>query len=988
MHRLMNPRLTVCLLAVAILLPASATPARAADRVSAITPQAGRPGDTVTIAGNGFGAKNVRITVAGLPAVVVKATGSVVSFVVPPAVPTGVVTVVATNPGGQRGSIAFRVLEGVRLRGTPTALAREVLTSLRPAPAAPADIDSRGVILTRIDARIAADATAGELNAALVSINGGIVAMQPGVLAIVVAVPRQNTAADLALQAAVFAASPGIRAASAGQQPARQVLPFDESAAVPGMSTLENVQVVHHLLPARFPAAWNAAGAGQRLLDGCRPIPVVVQDYFGQIGTDWDAEFPSVVPGTLAGDGSADTHGFDVLTTLAANFDAGPLTGANPFQRCLDLRRVSVHGISYGGVALQLAAQLQSLPTGKVVVNQSLGFTDSCDTCSPADIPSTLMSGLDRAYLALTWKEATHRRWNDFAIAVSAGNDAVDPLSTIYGGFGLALYGSPASISTTDDPSLNFAGIGGLYAPPLSRPEFPSLAASTDELIALAADTHSAGVDTLPPAFNTLIVGSTRPGVNPAALSTSAFSDRGANVHAVGECILFSLVAPGRCESGTSFAAPQVAGLLSYLWLLSPELRNNRSSAEAIAAVRENARDLPFGRFLDAYAAVLSLDAADVPTPATAPIRTALLDADGNGSFSENDLDMFVARYFDAADVPVQPARRDYSQFDLNGDGYTGGSRVDRFDLDRTGSIQFGRSVYATAQFEVGGERVTLDERSVTDLQIVCYYAYSPLYSGSEERRETALANHCAPITVSVNPASVTLAPGASRQLAATVRGTTDPRVNWVLTAGAGTLSATGFFTAGTTPGTYLARAISVVDPGAFADVTITVAGGTASALSGSLTLHSHKDFAPGLSEDTRISVTLTVEPVPVQPDSTPRFTVSAVTGTGAYTAEATSGCNRPPEVRSGSAAFGTLTISPDLLVATLSVSFSGTSTHTSCTNPTTVTSFNGSLSDGTFIGTPVVVNGAIVAIDFNRSETIATFPPPRVLVQSGRLVP
>ncbi len=111
--------------------------------------------------------------------------------------------------------------------------------------------------------------------------------------------------------------------------------------------------------------------------------------------------------------------------------------------------------------------------------------------------------------------------------------------------------------------------------------------------------------------------------------------------------------------------------------------------------------------------------------------------------------------------LPVEPTVRDYGQFDLNGDGFTGGTGVDRFDLDRTGSTQFGRSIYSAVEYDLGGVRVSLNENSLTDLQILCYYAYSPLYTGLEERRETLLANRCGTIAVTVNPASVTLAAGA-----------------------------------------------------------------------------------------------------------------------------------------------------------------------------------------------------------------------------------
>ena len=69
----------------------------------------------------------------------------------------------------------------------------------------------------------------------------------------------------------------------------------------------------------------------------------------------------------------------------------------------------------------------------------------------------------------------------------------------------------------------------------------------------------------------------------------------------------------------------------------------------------------------------------------------------------------------------------DFSQYDLNGDGFTGGSTTERFDLDRTGSTQYGTSVYSTVLQNIGGD-VSFNENQLTDLQILCYYAYSPLY--------------------------------------------------------------------------------------------------------------------------------------------------------------------------------------------------------------------------------------------------------------------
>jgi len=65
----------------------------------------------VTITGIGFGADNVQITVDGVPAQVVTATGNRATFIVPTGVSLGTTTVTAMNPGGHVGSSAFQVCD-------------------------------------------------------------------------------------------------------------------------------------------------------------------------------------------------------------------------------------------------------------------------------------------------------------------------------------------------------------------------------------------------------------------------------------------------------------------------------------------------------------------------------------------------------------------------------------------------------------------------------------------------------------------------------------------------------------------------------------------------------------------------------------------------------------------------------------------------------------------------------------------------------------
>ncbi len=850
-----SPRLAmIAALAASMLVvaqPASTAQPQAA-RIDRITPAASRKGEQVTITGIGFGAGNVRITVGGVSAQVLTATGNRVTFLVPmTGLTPGATRVIATNPGGQTGSIGFTFLEGILLPGNSNTLARDSLQNFLSPPAHVGDVDSAGFILTRIDVRLAPNATVGQVNAGLVQVEGGIVAMRPGVEAVEIAVPRQASAADLIHLAATLNGLAGIRLASPGRQPTLSVLPFSP--------TTDNLLAIHHLLPARFPAAWNAAGTNQQLLDGCQPVPVLIQDSFGSFRLDFPTEVPGFPVSAFLGNGTTETHGFDVTTVLAAQFDLGPLTGANPFLRCLELQPLDVVGKTFDRLTFELAA---AFPDGKFVVNRSFEFHDACDVCRPDTVETELTPPLDRAYGSLTWKEATRAEWDDFVVAQAAGNEKSLPIAQLYPGLAEAAEGSPPGAATLADPFFSFAGDPTLWVTAASAAGFPPLAATLTDLALLRNDAISLGLDQVGPASNILLVGSTTPGQDAFAVHESFFSDHGSHVQAVGECLRFALAQPVDCSdqdfferSGTSFTAPQVAGLVAYLWLLSDDLRNNHPASDAGRAIKENVRPPSLTpAFIDAYAAALSLDPVGNPDPATWKVRMALLDVDGNGKFDKNDIGLFLRKYFvingdpltgTITSTPVDPTAADLSRFDLNGDGFTGGSRVERFDLDRVASTQYGHTDYSNpVTLEVGGEQTTLHKGAVTDLQILCFYAYSPLYTGDEAAREQLLAEKCVPVTVTVDPAAVTLASGATQQFGATVHGSTDPRVTWAVdgvnggNSTVGAITSAGLYTAPSTAETHTVRAISVADPNAFADATVTVTSVTVTgSYDGTLTL-------------------------------------------------------------------------------------------------------------------------------------------------------
>jgi hypothetical protein len=78
-----------------------------------------------------------------------------------------------------------------------------------------------------------------------------------------------------------------------------------------------------------------------------------------------------------------------------------------------------------------------------------------------------------------------------------------------------------------------------------------------------------------------------------------------------------------------------------------------------------------------------------------------------------------------------------------------------------------------------------------------------------------------AAVSVSVTPASITLAPGQQTTFTASVTGTTNQTVTWSATGG--TIDANGGYTAGSTNGTFTVTATSVADTSATTTASVTV---------------------------------------------------------------------------------------------------------------------------------------------------------------------
>ncbi|MEO7244378.1 MAG: S8 family serine peptidase [Rubrivivax sp.] len=682
------------------------------------------------------------------------------------------------------------------LAGEASAAALPALPAVEPSPAEAADIDG-GVLLTRLSVTLRADATIGQVNAAAQRVGAlSFTFAQPGGTAITLAVPRQANAAALDALAAQLEGQPGILFASAG----RQVAPLELPAS--GGSTA-NSGDFEHLLATRFPAAWNVRRAAEAGCSG-RKVTVIVPDLYFGTPSDFSSQLEASFSfdRTLAeptSNQSADSHGFRVVGTLAAKFDSLPSTGANPAPACLTLRLVNVHGLTgWELVAATIAAVRRD--SGPVIVSSSVGYSvavcgpNGTDTCTEADVAAVagglrrnvrnhFDQGIDWAAFAMQ-PDIVER----MVVVQAAGNDANKLLGRVYAGLRSGPLGSPFAIAGTLGDLDRFATDPALWAPaalpgtPIApAPESLALDAATISALKLLRDRKVSGPIT---DRNLLLVGAATNQPRLADLQPAPFSNDGASVFAVGQNVTaIDLTA----VDGTSFAAPQVAGLASYLWLLEPALAAQpaATTAELLRSSAQN--NVFFTRAVDAWRAVLALDAGAAPTPATARMRLAALDVEpaGNpdGDFDLADLQAFRNAYLDSAGAPREPATPDYSRFDLNGDGFTGGRKTTPMDVDPTGSTRFGAPVLTRLQLPLGNATLSIDETAVTDAQALCFYAKSALYSGTDLAARDALLAQLCPVagTVSISlfqptdPILLPLCGGIMLQVS--VGGASDPSV-------------------------------------------------------------------------------------------------------------------------------------------------------------------------------------------------------------------
>ncbi|HEY1240005.1 MAG TPA: hypothetical protein VGF16_05585, partial [Bryobacteraceae bacterium] len=297
---------------------------------------------------------------------------------------------------------------------------------------------------------------------------------------------------------------------------------------------------------------------------------------------------------------------------------------------------------------------------------------------------------------------------------------------------------------------------------------------------------------------------------------------------------------------------------------------------------------------------------------------------------------------------------------------------------------------YSTVTQMIEGQPVGFDETDLTDVEILCYYAYSPLYAGNFDARKTLLDGRCG---LSVSPKTVTLTSGQTQQFSALPASIA---VTWSATCGS-INSSTGLYTAANTGGSCTVRATSTADASVSATAAVTVTVPTTVTLSGNITwsqdessdddepfngtlVHFHEEL------HTKISALLTVV---VKPDWT---TIVSASGTATWSDTSSGGlCGAPPNtvlvgaygdsgdetIVSGKFFANPLPVFDGVLWG-LDLFASGTETSThfnaNCApvSQTTVLPVGplGSIFQSLPVGRPVFQNGQLAAIDFSHSES------------------
>jgi len=585
-----------------------------------------------------------------------------------------------------------------RLDGDPAAVAIETLSDFGPVPTTDEALGDDGLLLDRLIAGVAPDATVDDLNAALGRHGAGISMLRADREWLELSIPMQpdldaiEALADAIMEDRAFAwAEPAFASLT---PPAATADAPGEKAALSADTLSQNP----YLQTQRFVAAWNLAAVAAR---GAVPR-VLVLDKFAVVddGPPQLAalRFLPTDSATRAGGPSefVGNHGLWVAGVIAADPDERPPTGTSHEPgRLMQLTGLQAAHVSDLALLEVLRANIPA--TGNVVVNMSLGAPRGRGVDGPA---------------ALAWRKMLRDAGDRVIVMCTAGNRGQE--------------------RPTPDARLN--------SDCTAQASFDDLAAAVQPSRRGSFRVLWDRETRLDPTLRTragavFVVGSSNEAGTRSAFSTPGESIRMIGEKILGPCVLDDTVCTGGfyLSDGTSAASPQLAGLAAYIWALEPSL--------TASELHELLRAHYDGRWVDAFAASMHIPAYRSTFPALA----ALADVDADGSFGVGDiaavLSAIEARHTEQPNSAL--AAPDYGRTDLNGDGYTRRDTAARFDFAPVRPPSYGSHRY---RFTPDGADVDLDETAVTDLEILCALAYSPVFptaAAAVDERDRLLRHEC-----------------------------------------------------------------------------------------------------------------------------------------------------------------------------------------------------------------------------------------------------
>jgi uncharacterized protein (TIGR02145 family) len=623
---------------------------------------------------------------------------------------------------------------GVKLEGAPDAPAMDATYDLYVPIIYPEEFISIDpdllydgqVLRTEIEIILDPEVTIGEVNDLLDKYNAQIVNMLEGNTIFIIRVPDPGDVAslnqlieDIENEERVLFALKSVMVED--PEPVYEFNASNDLQKIPDHIT--NYTRIDHHLAARAHAAWNLRDAITTMVD-IRPR-IVIADVFGDgaPGGGYNASFIN----TDFASGNVNAHGYHVLGIISGTYDrvsnlSDPQNHVmGMFPDWLMVRAVDLQSSAAGTWPQRTSLIIQRIKNiitsqlnARIVVNTSLNSREFRNQMPWARAWILKVRGGSRFNTVGAGLE------NKFIHFTSAGNIGYDDAGDIIRW--------PAK----DNSFFNYAVLGDITMEGMSIPNLTNTFVVENRVNTAHQDSDTQRQRPIPGcANNNSIMGG-----NLSAIGTDVWSfGRCLEYNAtLRKCTLYASDPRASNMTGTSMATPQAAGVAAYVWGVNPNL----TVSEVMDIMRRTAEERATNTLtpgvtcnevipqsiVDAYAAVLAAGGADA--------RRFLLDVKKNGVFDHNDIEEFLGVYLDVE----KAGKLDYSRYDLNGDGLTGGGRTDRFDLTMDGK-------YSVVEQKIEEDTVYFHESNVTDLQILCYYAYSDLYRGDESERNKLLSTLC-----------------------------------------------------------------------------------------------------------------------------------------------------------------------------------------------------------------------------------------------------